>query len=260
MKRQETEADLKGFLAKVPLFLGAPDRALEIATSAVRKRVYESGTTVFQEGDKGEALYIIASGLVKLSKVDLGGHEKTLAILQPPEFFGEMALLGQASRSATAVTLNVVGVTVPPEEIGTPLDLAYQALVSSFQEANPNVSINVIEQPPEFETQVMVDLAAGTAPDVWRAGQGLLPELIQGDYLLDAAQCAEYAPDLTFDRFLPNILAIHQPEGPDGPTYGVPNGFTPMVFYYNPESFERAGIQLAYPTRTLYVERSEGAA
>lgn len=143
-----------------------------------------------------------------------------------------------------AVTLNVVGVTVPPEEIGTPLDLAYQALVSSFQEANPNVSINVIEQPPEFETQVMVDLAAGTAPDVWRAGQGLLPELIQGDYLLDAAQCAEYAPDLTFDRFLPNILAIHQPEGPDGPTYGVPNGFTPMVFYYNPESFERAGVEL----------------
>lgn len=108
MTRHETEADLKGLLAKVPLFLGAPDRALEIATSAVRKRVYEAGTTVFQEGDKGEALYIIASGLVKLSKVDLGGHEKTLAILQPPEFFGEMALLGQASRSATAVTLNVV--------------------------------------------------------------------------------------------------------------------------------------------------------
>src|SRR5690554_4768196 len=68
--RQEAEDDLRSFLAKVPLFLGAPDRALDIAASAVRKRVYESGTTVFQEGDKGEALYIIASGLVKLSKVD----------------------------------------------------------------------------------------------------------------------------------------------------------------------------------------------
>lgn len=108
MTRQESEGELKGLLEKVPLFMGAPDRALEIATSAVRKRIYESGTTVFQEGDKGEALYIIAKGLVKLSKVDLGGHEKTLAILQPPEFFGEMALLGQSSRSATAVTLNVV--------------------------------------------------------------------------------------------------------------------------------------------------------
>ena len=142
-----------------------------------------------------------------------------------------------------AVTLNVVGVSVPPEEIGTPLDLAYQSLVTSFQEANSNVSINVIEQPPEFETQVMVDLAAGTAPDVWRAGQAMLPELIEGSYILDVRQCADLTPDLTMDRFIPSILAIHQPEGPDGPVYGVPNGFTPMVFYYNPESFERAGVE-----------------
>jgi len=92
----------------VPLFQNAPERALEIAAAAVRKRVYEPNTTVFQEGDKGEALYILESGLVKLSKVDLGGHEKTLAILQTPAYFGEMALLGESTRSATAVTLGVV--------------------------------------------------------------------------------------------------------------------------------------------------------
>jgi CRP-like cAMP-binding protein len=39
-------------------------------------------------------VYLLAEGLVKLSKVDLGGHEKTLALLRPPEFFGEMALIG----------------------------------------------------------------------------------------------------------------------------------------------------------------------
>ena len=74
---QQSAEELKDLLSKVPLFHNAPDRALEIATSAVRKRDYEPGATVFQEGDKGEALYIIAKGLVKLSKVDLGGHEKT---------------------------------------------------------------------------------------------------------------------------------------------------------------------------------------
>ena len=152
-----------------------------------------------------------------------------------------------------AATLDVVGVSVPPEEIGTPLDLAYQALVSSFQETNPNVTVNVIEQPPEFETQVMVDLAAGTAPDVWRAGQAMLPELIQGSYILDARQCTDLIPEFTMDRFIPSILAIHQPEGADGPVYGVPNGFTPMVFYYNPESFERAGVEL--PTSDWTVEQ-----
>ena len=104
----ESAGELRDLLAKVPLFKGAPERALEIAAAAVRKRVFEPGTTIFQEGDKGEALYIMAKGLVKLSKVDLGGHEKTLAILQPPEFFGEMALLGQTTRSATVTTLNEV--------------------------------------------------------------------------------------------------------------------------------------------------------
>ncbi len=109
MARDDGNAEsLTEFLAEVPLFRGAPDRALTIAATAVRRRVYESGTTVFQEGDKGEALYILRQGLVKLSKIDLGGHEKTLAILQPPEFFGEMALLGESTRSATALTLNEV--------------------------------------------------------------------------------------------------------------------------------------------------------
>lgn len=155
-----------------------------------------------------------------------------------------LALAPMAAFAQEDVSLTVVGVTVPPEEIGTPLDLAYQDLVNSFQEANPNVTLNVVEQPPEFETQIMVDLAAGTAPDVWRAGQAMLPELNEGNYILDVRQCTEYAPELTFDRFIPSILAIHQPEGEDGPIYGVPNGFTPMVFYYNPESFERAGVDL----------------
>jgi len=103
-----SQAELRALLQRVPLLENAPERALDIAAAAVRKRVYEANTTVFQEGDKGEALYILARGLVKLSKVDLGGHEKTLAILQPPEFFGEMALLGESTRSATAVTLGEV--------------------------------------------------------------------------------------------------------------------------------------------------------
>lgn len=143
-----------------------------------------------------------------------------------------------------AVTLNVVGVTVPPEERGSTLDLAYQALVSSVETANPNISINVIETPPEFETQILVDLAAGTAPDIWRAGHAQLPELIEGGYLLDMRQCTDVVPELTMDRFVPSVLSIHQPEGPDGPVYGLPNGFTPMVFYYNADSFERAGVDL----------------
>ncbi len=108
MPTESSIADIRHFLTEVPLFENAPDRALDIAASVVQRRTYPPGTTVFQEGDTGEALYILAQGMIKLSKIDLGGHEKTLAILQPPEFFGEMALLGEVSRSATAVTLGEV--------------------------------------------------------------------------------------------------------------------------------------------------------
>lgn len=97
--------DVPAFLATVPLFQGAPARALDIVAGVVRPRRFPAETVLFQEGDAGDALYVLAAGLVKLSKVDLGGHEKTLALLQPPEFFGEMALLGEARRSATAITL-----------------------------------------------------------------------------------------------------------------------------------------------------------
>lgn len=101
-------ADTRAFLAGVPLFKDAPERALEIAASVMQLRKFDASSIIFQEGDVGEALYVLADGLVKLSKVDLGGYEKTLAILQPPEFFGEMALLGAKTRSATAEALGNV--------------------------------------------------------------------------------------------------------------------------------------------------------
>jgi CRP/FNR family transcriptional regulator, cyclic AMP receptor protein len=105
MAQQLVTPNLKNFLATVPLFKGAPDRALDVAASVIQLRNYEPETIIFQEGDRGEALYMLTEGMVKLSKVDLGGYEKTLAILQPPEFFGEMALLGNTNRSATAISI-----------------------------------------------------------------------------------------------------------------------------------------------------------
>ncbi len=101
-------AALIRFLAQVPLFAGADDRLLSIVADAVQRRHYGAGEVLFREGDAGEAVYLLRQGTVKLSKVDLGGHEKTLALLRPPEFFGEMAPLSESSRSATAVAVDEV--------------------------------------------------------------------------------------------------------------------------------------------------------
>ncbi len=63
-----------------------------------------ANTALFQEGDRGEEMYIIQSGKVKISK-RIRGVEKTLATLDKGEFFGEMAILNDKPRSATAETL-----------------------------------------------------------------------------------------------------------------------------------------------------------
>ncbi len=63
-----------------------------------------AGTVLFHEGDHGPEMYILQKGKVKISK-RIRGVEKTLATLDKGEFFGEMAILNDKPRSATAETL-----------------------------------------------------------------------------------------------------------------------------------------------------------
>jgi len=65
---------------------------------------FPMGTVLFREGDKGEEMFILQSGKVKISK-RIRGVEKTLATLEKGEFFGEMAILNDKPRSATAETV-----------------------------------------------------------------------------------------------------------------------------------------------------------
>jgi CRP-like cAMP-binding protein len=60
-----------------------------------------AGTVLFQEGDEGTTMYVLQSGRVRISKESKDGS-KTLAILGPGEFFGEMAILNRKPRTASA--------------------------------------------------------------------------------------------------------------------------------------------------------------
>jgi CRP/FNR family transcriptional regulator, cyclic AMP receptor protein len=62
----------------------------------------EPGEVLFREGEAGSTMYVIQSGAVRITKA-VKGEEKTLAILGPGEFFGEMAILNAKPRNATAV-------------------------------------------------------------------------------------------------------------------------------------------------------------
>ena len=60
------------------------------------------GDVLFREGEPGREMYVLQEGSVRITK-SVKGEEKTLAILGPGEFFGEMAILNAKPRTATAV-------------------------------------------------------------------------------------------------------------------------------------------------------------
>jgi CRP/FNR family transcriptional regulator, cyclic AMP receptor protein len=62
------------------------------------------GTVLFQEGDRGEEMFVLQSGKVKITRV-VRGVEKTIATVEKGDFFGEMAILNDRPRSATAETI-----------------------------------------------------------------------------------------------------------------------------------------------------------
>lgn len=65
---------------------------------------YPPGAVIFREGDWGEEMFVLQSGKVKISR-QVRGVEKTLATVGKGDFFGEMAILNDKPRSATAETI-----------------------------------------------------------------------------------------------------------------------------------------------------------
>jgi CRP/FNR family transcriptional regulator, cyclic AMP receptor protein len=68
-------------------------------------QTFDAGKVIFREGDPGEHMYIIQSGMVRISK-NVGGREHELAVLEKGDFFGEMAIVSRIARTATATAVN----------------------------------------------------------------------------------------------------------------------------------------------------------
>ena len=79
-----------------------PETAAEALRKLASERMYEAGAEIFKEGDSGDGLYIIKDGTVRISALLSSGERKNLSVLGPGEVFGEMAVLDDAPRSATA--------------------------------------------------------------------------------------------------------------------------------------------------------------
>ena len=74
----------------------------------MEKRTFEIAETLFNEGDKGTCAFLIKQGEVKITKLDGQSKKKTIAHLGKGNIIGEMALIDDAPRAATAIAMGQV--------------------------------------------------------------------------------------------------------------------------------------------------------
>lgn len=120
------------FLARSPLFAGLPRRLLARLATRFFEKVYHPGEVVFEEGEPGRALFVVVEGAVEITRVTPQAAW-VLNTLGPGDAFGELALIDDFPRSATA------RITTPAR-----LLILYKADFDALMEGNSRIALVVM--------------------------------------------------------------------------------------------------------------------
>lgn len=146
-----------------------------------------------------------------------------------------LALLISSMGMATAqdtVTLRLMGWSSSPAE-----NDALQAMVDAFEEANPNIQVD-LQLIPEYDTTLQAAFASGDAPNVFYADSSRLPDFVNAGVIEPAGDNIEN-PEGIYPALL-DVFTI------DGTVYCPPKDFSTMALQYNTDLFDTAGLE--YPT------------
>jgi CRP-like cAMP-binding protein len=133
---------------------------------------FPKGQILFCEYEPGDAFYLIQEGRVQITKI-MGDIEKTIDILHPGEIFGEMAILEEAPRSASAIALDPVKA----------LEFNKQNFEILMQ-GNPQIALKLLklftkriyDQRRRFMILTLDDVQAKVADVFLMLNEGLTPE------------------------------------------------------------------------------------
>jgi CRP/FNR family cyclic AMP-dependent transcriptional regulator len=105
MKTGSAYDNIKGVAQRLSgsqLFAYLTSEELDEVVRLVSSVRLKNGGILFREGDEGNELFIVEQGRIAISKIVKGNLEQVLAHMGPGDYFGEMALLEQIPRTATA--------------------------------------------------------------------------------------------------------------------------------------------------------------
>lgn len=127
-------AKKKAFLRSLSLFQDLSDRDMGYVLQALHSRTYEPGEPLFLEGDIGRALFILENGHIELTKQGARGQTQRLAVVEPGEFFGEMALLEHLPRSASATSIE-----------RSQVHLLYRTRLEELLRKHPRIGVSILQ-------------------------------------------------------------------------------------------------------------------
>jgi CRP-like cAMP-binding protein len=95
--------DIAGLFRSIYLFQDLSPEELALISDITAEREFSKGEVIFKEGEVGDTFYAVLEGKIRISKRISGNGEEALTILDQGSYFGEMALIDEFPRSASAI-------------------------------------------------------------------------------------------------------------------------------------------------------------
>ncbi|HDT12601.1 MAG TPA: cyclic nucleotide-binding domain-containing protein [Candidatus Marinimicrobia bacterium] len=109
-KEKNQDERIKDAIKNVNIFRNLTDKEISEVKNAVYNRTYKKGDYIFKQGHPGNGMYIILTGTIQIIQEKFIGDEKkeeVLATLREGDFLGELSLLDEAPRSASALCTEI---------------------------------------------------------------------------------------------------------------------------------------------------------
>ena len=100
--------DVHEILSRAGIFQGVDPEAVDNLIEQMETVKYPRGTTIFEEGEPGDRLYIITAGKIKLARHAPDGRENLLTVMGPSDMFGELSIFDPGPRTSSAICVTEV--------------------------------------------------------------------------------------------------------------------------------------------------------
>lgn len=127
--------DGKNCIEIVPIFSNLSNKEKIEVAGVTSEKTFEKGELIYMAGDKGDKLYVIHSGKVKVSRISDTGKEQVIRILGSGEFMGELSLFSASELKDNSEALSKVVMCVIQAE-------SLKDLMKKY----PEISIKIVEE------------------------------------------------------------------------------------------------------------------